>query len=111
MEKLKTQEVYTVEELEKIASDFAEDHSETIRNVFEYNTANDVAKGFVAGVIYQQLKNVDTYTLSKDEIIKLVGDAFQAGWNCGHADGAEIDKYTNYPDKQTYIENLHRKPL
>lgn len=53
-------------------------------------------------------KHTDKYPLSKEQIIKLVGDAFNNGEAYGHADGADILKYTNHPDKQTYIDNLFK---
>lgn len=87
MEKIKTQEVQSVDEIESIAK------------VFWDNATQEVKMGFVAGVRWQQSLISDKYPLTKEQIIKLVGDAF---------DVANTYEQMSKRDQKAYIETLFK---
>jgi len=57
---------------------------------------------------FEKKENVILFTESelKEWHNKLVGDAFEAGFLNGHSQGADIEKFTNHPDKEQYLSNL-----
>lgn len=88
MEKIKTQEVQSEDEIESIAKVFYRD-----------NATQEVKMGFVAGVRWQQSLISDKYPLTKEQIIKLVGDAF---------DVANTYEQMSKRDQKAYIETLFK---
>lgn len=54
----------------------------------------------------------DSIILTREEFEKMrreiASDAFEVGWKNGHADGAQIEEYVQYPDKQQYLDSLSK---
>jgi len=51
-------------------------------------------------------KKEEQIVMSLEEFKKAVGDAFDAGFDMGHSEGADISRFTNHPDKELYIKYL-----
>ncbi len=51
-------------------------------------------------------KKEDMVCMTKADAIKWAGEIWNAGFLNGHSQGADIENFTNHPDKDTYINNL-----
>jgi len=51
-------------------------------------------------------KKTDQVIISKEDFLKAIGNAFDAGYNNGHSDGADILEFTNHPDKKKYLSDI-----